>query len=114
MDINLIWVGRKQEYFCKRGWTGKSLICPSGISPLFRLRGARWRDPLAPRSDGMRDIHVTSRRRPRESEDPYAATSRFGTLANGFCANGLPGLWVPAFAGTTRVESASHVTQRPG
>jgi hypothetical protein len=28
----LIWVERKQEYFCKGGWTGKSLICPSGMS----------------------------------------------------------------------------------
>src|ERR1019366_9325382 len=32
MDIDLIWVGRKQEYFCKWGWTANSLICPSGIS----------------------------------------------------------------------------------
>jgi hypothetical protein len=24
----VIWVKKEQEYFCKRGWTGKSLICP--------------------------------------------------------------------------------------
>jgi hypothetical protein len=29
-DILLIWVKREQEYFCKGGWTGISLICPSG------------------------------------------------------------------------------------
>jgi hypothetical protein len=28
----LIWAGRKQEYFCEGGWTGTSLICPSGMS----------------------------------------------------------------------------------
>jgi hypothetical protein len=26
----LIWVGREGKYFCKWGWTGNSLICPSG------------------------------------------------------------------------------------
>jgi len=27
-------VRRKQEYFCERGWTARSVICPSGNSPL--------------------------------------------------------------------------------
>ena len=31
-DIDLIWVNREAEYFCKWGWTGKSVICPSGKS----------------------------------------------------------------------------------
>jgi hypothetical protein len=26
----VIWSKRKREYFCKRGWTGNSVICPSG------------------------------------------------------------------------------------
>jgi len=26
----VIWVWRKQKYFCRRGWTGNSVICPSG------------------------------------------------------------------------------------
>jgi hypothetical protein len=34
MDMQLIWVRRKQKYFCKRGWTGHfgkhEVICPSG------------------------------------------------------------------------------------
>ena len=30
MHMQVIWVKREQEYFCKRGWTGKPLICPSG------------------------------------------------------------------------------------
>jgi hypothetical protein len=25
----VIWVRRKRKYFCKQGWTGKSVICPS-------------------------------------------------------------------------------------
>ena len=33
-DIEVIWVRRKPESFCKRGWTAKSVICPSGqITP---------------------------------------------------------------------------------
>ena len=34
LDMHLIWVRRKQKYFCQRGWTGKQakheVICPSG------------------------------------------------------------------------------------
>jgi hypothetical protein len=28
----VIWVARERIYFCKRGWTEKPLICPSGKS----------------------------------------------------------------------------------
>src|SRR6266851_472673 len=28
--LELIWVGGEAEYFSRRGWTGKSVICPSG------------------------------------------------------------------------------------
>jgi hypothetical protein len=37
-----------------------------------------------------------SRRRPRESGDPYAAASRFRAVADGFGFNRLWWLWVPA------------------
>jgi hypothetical protein len=26
----LIWSNREAKYFCEKGWTGKSLICPTG------------------------------------------------------------------------------------
>ena len=29
-DIDLIWVKPERKYFCKWGWTGNSVICPSG------------------------------------------------------------------------------------
>jgi hypothetical protein len=28
--LKVIWVNSEAKYFCKGGWTGKSLICPSG------------------------------------------------------------------------------------
>jgi hypothetical protein len=31
-DIDLIWVSGEAEYFCKRGWTRKLVICPSDKS----------------------------------------------------------------------------------
>jgi hypothetical protein len=31
-DIEVIWVRRKQEYFCERGWTPKSPNGPPGKS----------------------------------------------------------------------------------
>ena len=37
----VIWVFGKSEYFCKEGWTGKSLICPSGYPG--------WVSPTGPR-----------------------------------------------------------------
>jgi hypothetical protein len=32
--VDLSRVRRKQEYFCERRWTARSVICPSGNSPL--------------------------------------------------------------------------------
>jgi hypothetical protein len=29
-DVQVIWVKSEPKYFCKGGWTGVSLICPSG------------------------------------------------------------------------------------
>src|SRR3954451_20684693 len=40
-------------------------------------------------------------RRPREGGDPYAVSSRFGTVAEAFCNDECQGLWVPACGGTT-------------
>jgi hypothetical protein len=41
---------------------------------------------------------------PGERRDPYAVSSRFGNGANAFCNQQCQGLWIPAFAGTTRRE----------
>jgi hypothetical protein len=29
-DVDVIWVKRTPESFCEKGWTGSSVICPSG------------------------------------------------------------------------------------
>src|SRR5450631_1712602 len=93
-NMDLFWVFCKSEYFYKRGLTEVQVFCPSG------------------KGQGCR---------PRASGDPYAAASRLGALSNGFGFNRRPGLWVPAFAGTTRASISHsrgrpppHVTQRPG
>ena len=44
--------------------------------------------------------------------DPYAAASRFSTLTNDLGSNRLRWLWVPAFAGTTRVWGATPLHNR--
>ena len=44
--LKLIWGNCEAEYFCETGWTGKSLICPSGhhpLSPSFSWRVSDWR-----------------------------------------------------------------------
>jgi hypothetical protein len=41
-------------------------------------------------------------RRPGERRDPYAVPSRFGNEAEAFHNKHRQGLWVPAFAGTTK------------
>jgi hypothetical protein len=28
--MKVIWEKREQEYFCGGGWTGESVICPTG------------------------------------------------------------------------------------
>jgi hypothetical protein len=36
-DVEVIWVKRTPEYFYEKGWTGDSVICPSGQrEPTFR------------------------------------------------------------------------------
>jgi hypothetical protein len=42
----VIWVFGKSEYFCKRGWTGNSLICPSGKSVDLPALAAKRRPHL--------------------------------------------------------------------
>src|SRR5205809_430055 len=44
--------------------------------------------------------HTTSR--PGERRDPYAVPLRFGRIADAFRNKPRQGLWIPAFAGTTR------------
>src|ERR1700730_973097 len=43
-------------------------------------------------------------RRPRSRGDPYAVSSRWGTVGETFCNYKSRWLWVPAFAGTTGGE----------
>jgi hypothetical protein len=38
--LDLIWANREWNYFCKWGWTEKSLICPSGHQPLAGMTEA--------------------------------------------------------------------------
>jgi hypothetical protein len=45
---------------------------------------------------------MQSRCRPGEGRDPYAVSSRCGNVVNAFVQQRHQGLWVPAFAGTTR------------
>src|SRR6202158_5711818 len=45
-DILLIWVRRKQKYFCKWGWTVNSLICPSRLGK-YSQRRAGCRTPFS-------------------------------------------------------------------
>jgi hypothetical protein len=49
------------------------------------------------------NVAASLHRRPGERRDPYAVSSRSGNLLETFCDNRRPGLWVPAFAGTTMV-----------
>jgi hypothetical protein len=42
----VIWVFGKSEYFFKRGWTGNSLICPSGKSVDLPALAAKRRPHL--------------------------------------------------------------------
>jgi hypothetical protein len=55
-------------------------------------------------------------RRPGERRDPYAVPSRSGNLLETFYNNRRTGLWVPAFAGTTKctdTRSRSRDTECP-
>ena len=47
----------------------------------------------------LRDVSTS---RPYERRDPYAVSSRFSIGADTFRNKQSQGLWVPAFAGTTR------------
>src|SRR5712664_587349 len=48
--------------------------------------------------------HVSTSR-PGERRDPYAVSSRFRSVAEAFSKQRCQGLWVPAFAGTTRASA---------
>jgi hypothetical protein len=47
-DIEVIWVWRESEYICKRAWTGKALICPSGIDRSTRSGCGPINAPVGP------------------------------------------------------------------
>ena len=49
MDVEVIWVRSEQEYFCERGWTCNSMICPSGKR--LRLIGTPLRMSRSSRSN---------------------------------------------------------------
>src|ERR1700694_725833 len=62
------------------------------------------------------DHTMSSMRRPGERRDPYAVSSRFGTVADAFRNHERRGLWVPAFAPTTcgkilRERERNHLWQ---
>jgi hypothetical protein len=47
-DAEVIWVGRERKYFCKGGWTCKSLFCffvSAALSTLVIPGCATWRRP---------------------------------------------------------------------
>jgi hypothetical protein len=44
VDVEVIWVKSEREYFCEKGWTGKSVICPSGNRVFNR---SSWRRAFA-------------------------------------------------------------------
>jgi hypothetical protein len=57
MDVEVIWVKRTPEYFCEKGWTGGSVICPSGAiirapTTNFRVRVKHLRGSAVDR-DGV-------------------------------------------------------------
>jgi len=55
IDMDLIWVGREGKYFCWRGWTGMSLICPSGKSVESNAGQTRAKFNLPPSGARERD-----------------------------------------------------------
>jgi len=38
INVEVIWVKRTPEYFCEKGWTGSSVICPAGAIGQPRLQ----------------------------------------------------------------------------
>src|SRR4051794_22759220 len=61
-------------------------------------------DLLARGSFGQGAV-IRSASRPGERRDPYAVSSLFGIEADTLCKKRRQGLWIPAFAGTTRERS---------
>jgi hypothetical protein len=57
MDVEVIWLGSERKYFCKKGWTGGSVICPSGnrnACKLFRAPQFSGEPPDRPGLDRVR------------------------------------------------------------
>jgi hypothetical protein len=60
-----------------------------------------------------RDTVIPSTSRPGERRDPFAVSSLFGIRAETLHKKRRQGLWVPAFAGTTRGEIVSYAIALP-
>src|SRR5258707_5731293 len=58
-------------------------------------------------------VMATILHRPGERRDPYAVSSRLRTVSDTFSHKQRPGLWVPAFAGTTRRMSLTPQKKSP-
>ena len=90
-----VWVRRERKYLWRRGWTGKSVF--------FFFVVAEPHTLVIP---GLRNIAL-HRRRPCEGRDPYAVSLMLRVNADILVAPSRftrkrQGLWVPAFAGTTK------------
>jgi len=82
-DIEVIWVGREQEYFCNRGWTAKLLICPSGLGrPVWFVIARR---------DSDEAIHLVSRGLDCFAERLSSGAHSRDPLARNDAENVIPG-----------------------
>src|SRR5580693_7007363 len=66
-DVEVIWVKSELEYFCRRGWTDKWVICPSGnithFRPIARLTESVGPAAVPPRMPAKsRPAHHADRR----------------------------------------------------
>jgi hypothetical protein len=87
-----------------------------GLSPTSprKRQGYRiWHD-LSTRRPGERSAfprHVRGAHEPWKRKDPYAVSSLYGIGADTLCKEPCQGLWIPAFAGTTRGEDYGRSNQ---
>src|SRR6202790_1810850 len=83
----------------KRGEARKRRLSMNREAAAYRV--ARSRRAMTAEFDVT---DCASGRRPRARGDPYAVSSRWGTVGETFCNYQSRWLWVPAFAGTTGGE----------
>jgi hypothetical protein len=68
-------------------------------------------DPMEPDAVQIVPPNDLSTSRPGERRDPYAVSSLYGIGADTLCKEQRQGLWIPAFAGTTRGEDYGRSNQ---